>query len=55
MSSQFISLAAQFADISGPVGIAARLQEPSALMIVAVALGGIVVGRFLLGRSEGGQ
>ena len=55
MSSQFISLAAQFADLSGPVGIAARLPEPSALMIVAVALGGIFVGRFLIGRSDGGQ
>ena len=55
MSSQFISLAARFADLSGPAGIAARLQEPSALMIVAVALGGIVVGRFLIGRSDGGQ
>ena len=55
MSSQFISLAAQFADLSGPAGTAARLQEPSALMILAVALGGIIVGRFLIGRSDGGQ
>lgn len=52
MSSQVISLAAQFADLHGPAGLAARLAEPSNLLLVGVALAGIVVGRFLLPRAD---
>lgn len=52
MSSQFISLAAQFADLGGPVGLAQRLVEPSSLTLVAVGLAGVLIGRFLLGRNS---
>ncbi len=52
MSSQITSLAAQFADLDGPVGIAARLVEPSALTLLAVGTAGLLVGRFLLGRNQ---
>ncbi|MFA6218990.1 MAG: hypothetical protein WC692_04325 [Erythrobacter sp.] len=52
MSNQLVSLAAQFADLGGPAGIAARLSEPSGVMLVGVALVGIVVGRFLLDRDQ---
>lgn len=52
MSSQIISLAAQFADLGGPAGIAARLIEPSALTLLGVALAGVLVGRFLMGRNS---
>ncbi|MBO6526518.1 MULTISPECIES: hypothetical protein [unclassified Erythrobacter] len=51
MSSQIISLAAQFADLGGPAGIAARLVEPSALTLLAAGLGGLLIGRFLIGRN----
>ena len=52
MFSQVTSLAAQFADLSGPAGLAARLGEPSALMLLAVGLAGLFIGRFLLGRHD---
>ena len=52
MSSQFISLAAQFADLAGPQGIAARLAEPSGLALVTVGLLGVLVGRFVMGRNS---
>ena len=52
MTSQFISLAAQFADLGGPAGIAARLVEPSALTLLAIGLAGVLVGRFLMGRNS---
>lgn len=52
MSSQVISLAAQFADLGGPAGIAARLTEPSGLVLVGIALGGIIFGRFVLNRKH---
>lgn len=52
MSSQFISLAAQFADLGGPAGLAARLVEPSTLTLVAVGLAGLLIGRFLVSRNE---
>ncbi len=48
MSSQITALAAQFADLGGPVGIAARLIEPSALTLIAIGVAGVVVGRFLI-------
>ena len=48
MSTQVISLAAQFSDMGGAAGIAARLAEPSAATMVLVALAGLVIGRFLL-------
>ncbi|WP_370031363.1 hypothetical protein [Qipengyuania mesophila] len=51
MTSQFISLAAQFADLGGPAGIAARLVEPSTLTLVAVGLAGVLIGRFLVSRN----
>ena len=49
MTSQFISLAAQFADLGGPAGLAARLVEPSTLTLVAVGIAGVLVGRFMIG------
>ncbi|MBX7495069.1 hypothetical protein K3172_04260 [Qipengyuania sp. 6B39] len=52
MTNQIISLSAQFADLGGPAGIAARLTEPSGLTMIGLALAGIVVGRFLLNRSS---
>lgn len=51
MTSQIISLATQFADLSGPAGVEARLSEPSGLVLIGVALVGIVIGRFVLHRS----
>ncbi|BBI19184.1 MAG: hypothetical protein VXY04_11110 [Pseudomonadota bacterium] len=51
MSSQMISMAAQFADAAGPLGLSARLAEPSAITLVAIGIAGVVVGRFLLGRN----
>ncbi|WP_324828481.1 hypothetical protein [Qipengyuania zhejiangensis] len=52
MSSQVISLSAQFADMGGPAGLAARLSEPSGLVLIGVALAGIIVGRFLINRDH---
>ncbi|MBX7482828.1 hypothetical protein [Qipengyuania qiaonensis] len=52
MTLPFVSLAAQFADIGGPIGLGARLAEPSALTLVAVGLAGVLVGRFLMGRNS---
>lgn len=48
MSTQVISLAAQFSDMGGAAGIAARLTEPSSATMLLVALAGVVIGRFLL-------
>ncbi|WP_171033110.1 hypothetical protein [Qipengyuania marisflavi] len=50
MSSQIVSLAAQFADMSGAAGLAAQLSEPTLATMVAVGLAGILIGRFLLNR-----
>ncbi|WP_341712550.1 hypothetical protein [Erythrobacter sp.] len=52
MSNQVISLAAQFADLGGPAGIAARLTEPSGFVLIGIALAGLLVGRFLLNRNH---
>lgn len=52
MSSQIISLAAQFADLGGPAGIAARLVEPGTLTLLVVGLTGLLVGRFLIHRNS---
>ena len=52
MTSQIISLAAQFADRTGAAGLAERLAEPSVLTVVVVGMAGVVIGRFLLGRGE---
>ena len=49
MTSQFISLAALFADAGGPAGLSARLVEPSTLTLVAVGIAGVLVGRFMIG------
>ncbi len=48
MSTQVFSLAAQFSDMGGVAGIAARLAEPSTATMLLVALAGVMVGRFLL-------
>ncbi len=51
MTSQFISLAAQFAELGGPAGLSALLVEPSMLPLVALASAGVLVGRFMIGRN----
>lgn len=48
MSTQVFSLAAQFSDMGGSAGIAARLAEPSTATLLLIAIAGVVIGRFLL-------
>ena len=48
MSTQVFSLAAQFADMGGAAGLAARLAEPSTATMLAIAFAGLLIGRFLL-------
>ncbi len=52
MTLQFVSLTAHIADIGGSTGIAVRMMEPSASLLIAIGLVGVVVGRFLLGRNS---
>lgn len=52
MSTQVISLAAQFGELPEVEAMAARLTEPTTATIVLVALAGLLVGRFLIARSS---
>jgi len=47
MSSQAIAIVSQLSTLPGVQKTAEALSEPSALLLIGISIGGIVLGRFL--------